>query len=150
MACHLRGGQAPKTREFNNEQNRVFGLFIEGDNSNIQGLILIQEREPNQLIHISLMEAAPYNQFNNPHQEYASVGKVLLAFAMNYSLNIQRFEGYVGLEAKRNYNEDFYLKLNAQLANLINGKPYYFFSDTDGSINHLKKYLPGGVNICPS
>lgn len=136
-------------REFKNEQNRVFGIFVLGNNSDIQGIIAIQEREDSQMVHIELMEAAPHNQYNHPDQKYSEVGKHLLAFAMNHSLSFPEFEGFVGLFAKKNYNEKYYTKLQAEVSNYIDGKPYFYF-DTNASKSLVKQYLPGGVTICPS
>lgn len=136
-------------KEFQNEQNRVFGLFLLGNNKDIQGVIAIQEWVDSQMVHITLMESAPHNQFKNPNQKYAAVGKNLLSFAMNYSLSIPTFEGFVGLMAKKNYNEGYYIKLKAEISNYLDGKPYYFF-ETCVSEALVKKYLPGGVIICPN
>ena len=136
-------------KEFKNEQNRVFGLFVLGNNEVIQGVIAIQEWEHSQLVHIALMESAPHNQFNQPNQQYAAVGKNLLCFAMDYSLSIPTFEGFIGLVAKKNNNEEYYTKLQAEISNYIDGKPYYFF-ETSISKSLVKQYLPGGVTICPS
>jgi hypothetical protein len=137
------------TKEFSNEKNRVFGLFVIGKPSVIQGVIAIQEWDHSQMIHISLMEAAPHNQYNRSNRQYGGVGKTLLAFAMNYSLSFPEFEGYVGLMAKKNYNEEYYKNLQARISSYIEGKPYYYF-DTSVSESIVRHYLPGGVTICPS
>ena len=79
----------------------MFGLFVLGNNIEIQGVIAIQESNDNQLVHVSLMESAPHNRFNILNQKYAAVGKNLLAFAMKHSLTIPEFEGFVGLFQKR-------------------------------------------------
>jgi hypothetical protein len=50
--------------EFKIEQNRVFGLFVLGNNKDIHGVISIQEWDHSQMVHIRLMESAPHNQFN--------------------------------------------------------------------------------------
>ncbi len=142
-----RNGWFDWAKEFKNEQNRVFGLFVLGNHEDIQGIIAIQEWEHSQLIHIALMESAPHNQFNKPNQQYAAIGKNLISFAMAYSLSIPEFEGFVGLEAKKNHNEVYYKDLKAVISNYIDGKPYYYF-ETSISKSHLKKYSPGGVNLC--
>ncbi|WML41557.1 hypothetical protein RCG19_07875 [Neobacillus sp. OS1-2] len=136
-------------KEFKNELNRVFGLFMLGNNKDIQGVIAIQEWDHSQMVHIALMESAPHNQFNYPNQQYAAVGKNLLSFAMTYSLSIPSFEGFVGLMAKKNYNEEYYTKLQAEISNYIDGRPYYYF-ETSFSNSLAKHYLPGGVTICPN
>ncbi|MDQ0859828.1 hypothetical protein [Bacillus sp. V2I10] len=128
------------------EINKVFGLFVEGKDE-IQGVIAIQEQTENQIIHIVLMESAPHNKFQSSKQVYSSVGKNLLAFAMCVSFSYKEFEGYVGLYAKLNYNELYYSKLKANLANYHQGRPYMYF-DTEASQELVSKYMPGGYRLC--
>lgn len=131
-----------------NEKNKTFGLFVEGNNDEIQGVIAIQEWRESQLVHVELMESAPHNRYDAEDRRYKGVGKSLLCFAMHHSLQYYvDFEGYVGLTAKKNYNEEFYQNLNAIFANEINGRPYYFF-ETDISRSLTQTYMPGGVPTC--
>jgi hypothetical protein len=97
----------------------------------IQGVIAIQERQESQLVHVELMEAAPHNRYYAEDRQYKGVGKNLLCFAMHHSLQFfEDFEGYVGLTANKNYNEEYYQNIDAIFANEVEGRPYYFF-ETD-------------------
>ncbi|MFD1037081.1 hypothetical protein ACFQ3N_01390 [Virgibacillus byunsanensis] len=134
------------TKEFAKKENKLFGMFVKGKDV-IQGVIAIQEHKNNQLIHIELMEAAPQNKFSNPNQTYAGIGKNLLCFAVELSFQLN-YEGYIGLFAKRNQNEDYYRKLGA-IQSRFNFTPYYFFP-TNKSAELHNRYLPGGVQWCQS
>ncbi|CAM5220904.1 hypothetical protein UACE39S_00967 [Ureibacillus acetophenoni] len=135
---------------FQDEHNRVFGMFRLGDNKNILGALAIVEDHNRALIHIELVEAAPHCKTSASPQIYKGIGIHLLCFAMDYSLKrYHNFEGYVGLIAKLNINETYYEKLGAKLANVFEGQPYYFF-DTESSQNLVNTYYPGGVTICPN
>ena len=145
-----RNGWFDWAKEIKNEGNKVFGMFVLGNTEEIQGVIAIQEHPDNQLVHIELVEAAPHNQYNADNRKYKNVGIHLICFAMHYSLiNSSVFEGYVGLSAKLNHNQKYYENLGGVLANVIDGKPYYYF-DTNASLNLTQKYIPGGVTICPN
>lgn len=124
--------------------NRVFGMFILGEND-IQGLISLQNLD-NEYMYISLMEASPINQYNNMHRRYEGVGKNLLCFAISQSFDLG-LEGYVGLHAKKNYNEKYYQDLKAVCTHVMDGRPFYAFFP-DKSLYLLNKYMPGGVKIC--
>jgi len=143
-----RNGWFDWAKEFKNERNKVFGMFAVGNTEEIQGVIGIQEHPENQLVHVELVESAPHNQYNAVKQKYKYVGIHLICFAMHHSLqNFSVFEGYVGLTAKLNHNQIYYENLGGVLANIIDGKPYYYF-DTEASVDLTKRYIPGGVIIC--
>jgi hypothetical protein len=135
---------------FKHEENRVFGMFMLGNTNDILGIIAIQEDLVRQLIHVELMESAPNSQWDANPRKYQYIGSHLLGFAMNYSLmRFDDFEGFVGLFAKKNYNEQFYQKLNGKIANFLDGRPYYFF-DTEVSRHYVQHFFPGGVQLCPN
>ncbi|WP_226036675.1 hypothetical protein [Aquibacillus saliphilus] len=143
-----RNGWFDWASEFKKKRNYMFGMFVVGNTKDCQGIIAIQEHTENQLIHIELMEAAPSNRYDGPSRQYKYVGIHLLGFAMHYSLQrYEQFEGFVGLMAKLNHNEHYYQRLGGICANLINGRPYYFFDDK-ASRQLVNTYMPGGVQLC--
>ncbi|WP_106496388.1 hypothetical protein [Lentibacillus sp. Marseille-P4043] len=91
------------------------------------------------------MEAAPQNKSSNPNQVYAGIGKNLLCFAIDVSFQCN-YDGYIGLFAKKNKNEEYYRKLWA-IQSMYSIPPYYYFP-TDKSAKLIKNYLPGGVRWC--
>lgn len=131
---------------FDEEENQVFGMFLKGKDD-LQGVIAIQEHKENQLIHIELMEAAPVNRLDHPNRKYTGVGKNLLCFAIHQSFELG-YDGYIGLSAKRNFNDMYYLKLGAIQAR--GGVPPYFYFPTRSSIKLVQDYMPGGVQWCRS
>ncbi|QQZ08509.1 hypothetical protein [Heyndrickxia vini] len=144
-----RNGWFDWEKEFKIKNNLVFGLFVKGNTVEIQGVIAIQEWHHSQMIYVKLMESAPQNKRDFPKRKYAYSGNHLLCFAMDYSFTLE-FEGYVGLFAKKNYNEEYYRdKLGATLASYQEGRPFYFF-DTDKSEGLLRSHFVGGVTICPN
>lgn len=108
-------------------------MFLIGKDD-IQGVIAIQEHRENQLIHIELMGAASINRLVNPKQKYTGIGKNLLGFAIPQSFELG-YEGYIGLSAKKYFNDSYYLKLGAIQAR--GGIPPYFYFPTDVSIKLL-------------
>lgn len=140
----VKNGWFQRLKIFNNKRNKVYGLFII-NNEEIQGVIAVQEHAQNQIIHVELMEAAPHNRTTHEHPKYAGVGKNLLCFAINFSVDAG-FEGFIGLSPKKNTNEKYYQTLGAKQAR--SGVPPYYYFDTSRSSHLLNKYMPGGVQLC--
>ncbi|WP_391116870.1 hypothetical protein [Psychrobacillus sp. L3] len=132
--------------EIKKENNQVFGLFVLGNNDDIQGVISIEE--VGQYVFVSLMESSPHNKFNQSQRRYAGVGKNLLCFAIDRSFT-EGFEGFVGLYAKKNHNEKYYQKLKAKCTHVDKdtGKPFYTFYPNESHIL-INDHFAGGVKIC--
>ena len=94
------------------------------------------------------METSPQNQYNHPKRRYAGVGKNLLCFAMYHSFLIE-YDGFVGLYAKKNYNEKYYQAIGGICTHESEGRPFYTFFP-DKSRNLIKSHMAGGVTICPN
>ena len=123
----------------------VYGLVTKNFSHEIQGLIaLMPNYDPDfKCVDIEIIESAPANKkivngLDNPNRRYDGIGKCLVAFACQYSLD-KELEGFVELTSKTS-KLDFYLNLG--------GTPTYgqnvMFSKHVAK--HLsKKYFPGGI-----
>lgn len=135
--------------EINNENKRVFGMFVLGNTKKeILGAISIQEQQMDQYIFVSLMESSPQNRYSHSNRNYIGVGKNLLCFSVHYSFLVG-FQGFVGLYAKRNYNEKYFQDLEGICTHEEDGKPFYaFFPDKSKEL--INRHMVGGIVICPN
>ncbi|MCK6259561.1 hypothetical protein LCY76_23615 [Fictibacillus sp. KIGAM418] len=126
---------------------RVFALITETEPEVAQGLIAMRAlHDPDfNCVHLENIEAAPQNKrflgpkgFNNA-QRYENVGKCLVAFACQYSLD-QGLEGYVELIAKNSV-----LQFYSDLGGIPFGRKVIF--DERGALRLIRKHFPGGAKL---
>ncbi len=96
--------------EFKSPERDVYKLVITGNESIIQGLISLTEKQDHVYVH--LIESAPFNTGKN--KVYLGVPGNLFAFACKVSFH-RGFEGYVAFTAKTQLIEHYTKTLNARI-----------------------------------
>jgi hypothetical protein len=96
--------------EYKNPDRDVYKLVISGNESIIQGLISITEKQDHVYVH--LIESAPFNMGKN--KVYVGVPGNLFAFACKVSFH-RGFEGYVSFTAKTQLIGHYIKTLNAAI-----------------------------------
>lgn len=92
--------------------SQVYKLTVKGD-SQIQGLVAIEDQPENYAVHLSLAESAPHNK--GEEKSYSGVGGHLFAIAARRSLDLG-YGGFIYFEAKNaklveHYSEKFGARL---------------------------------------
>lgn len=112
----------------------VYGLFVKGKPTIIQGLIALQPQPfPVIAVYIQNLEAAPQNKTENRSRHYIGVGKHLLAIACKISFE-HELEGAVYLKSKTD-TMSFYQDEGA--IPIGEGR---LFINSDSAMNILAKY----------
>ncbi len=96
--------------EFKSPDRDVYKLVISGNESIIQGLISLTEKQDHVYVH--LIESAPFNMGKN--KVYVGVPGNLFAFACKVSFH-RGFDGYVAFTAKTQLIEHYTKTLNARI-----------------------------------
>lgn len=96
--------------EFKSPERDVYKLVITGNESIIQGLISLTEKQDHVYVH--LIESAPFNTGKN--KVYLGVPGNLFAFACKVSFH-RGFDGYVAFTAKTQLIEHYTKTLNARI-----------------------------------
>lgn len=96
--------------EFKSPDRDVYKLVITGNESIIQGLISLTEKQDHVYVH--LIESAPFNTGKN--KVYLGVPGNLFAFACKVSFH-RGFDGYVAFTAKTQLIEHYTKTLNARI-----------------------------------
>ncbi|MCM3067122.1 hypothetical protein M3568_11895 [Priestia flexa] len=130
----------------------VFGLITKERPDEVEGLIAVMlNDDPDFMcVDIEILESAPRNKkeikgYSNLRRMYIGVGRCLIAFACQYSLD-NGFDGYVGLAAKTSKME-LYESMGAMAVNgygFDTGAQGYMFTQ-GAALNIVKEYFPGGV-----
>jgi len=94
--------------EYKNPDRDVYKLVISGNESIVQGLISLTEKQDHVYVH--LIESAPFNIGKN--KVYLGIPGNLFAFACKVSFH-RGFEGYVSFTAKTQLIEHYIKTLNA-------------------------------------
>jgi hypothetical protein len=123
----------------------IYGIVTEDYPDEIQGLIALKPNyDPEyRCVDVDIIESAPHNKkmlkgILNTNRKYIGVGKCLVAFACEYSIQ-KGLEGFVQLTSKSS-KIDFYMNLG--------GIPTYGqnIMFTDSSAMKLSKmHFPGGI-----
>lgn len=113
----------------------IYKLTIK-DDSEIQGLLAIEENKRNLAVHISLAESAPHNKGKS--KMYDGVGGHLFAIAAQKSVDAG-FGGFLYLEAK---NMDLVNHYRDKFGAILIGRPheYSMIIDEDAAIMLLNEY----------
>lgn len=96
--------------EFKSPDRDVYKLVISGNESIIQGLISLTEKQDHVYVH--LIESAPFNMGKN--KVYVGVPGNLFAFACKVSFH-RGFDGYVAFTAKTQLIEHYTKTLNERI-----------------------------------
>ncbi|TCN21202.1 GNAT family N-acetyltransferase [Mesobacillus foraminis] len=127
----------------------VFGLVTQSNHDFVEGLIALkQNHDPDFMcIDIDIVESSPINKkiikgIPNLRRNYKGVGRCLIAFACQYSLD-KGFDGFVGLTSKTS-KFPFYESMGA----IHTFGQQYMFNDI-ASQKLVKTYFPGGVLWSP-
>lgn len=96
--------------EFKSPDRDVYKLVISGNESIIQGLISLTEKQDHVYVH--LIESAPFNMGKN--KVYVGVPGNLFAFACKVSFH-RGFDGYVAFIAKTQLIEHYTKTLNERI-----------------------------------
>lgn len=97
--------------EYKEEGHQLFKLIVEGD-SEIQGLISLQEIDTERYIEMHLIESAPHNYGRN--KRFLGVPANLVAFACKMSFDLG-YDGFAAFNAKTKLVEHYTKTLGAQL-----------------------------------
>lgn len=121
------------TYDLKNKERYVLTLK---DDTQIQGLVALENIKKNQAVHINLMESAPHNRGEN--KEYLGVGGHLFAIAIEQSVKYG-YEGFIYFEAKntsliKHYEESF----GAIFLGI--GHPYRMIIDEEAAKSLLARY----------
>jgi ribosomal protein S18 acetylase RimI-like enzyme len=122
----------------------VYGLVTEEYPDEVQGLVAVRANyhEDFRCVFLDIVESAPHNKKIAPRRKYIGVGKVLVAFAAQYSKD-HDLDGCVSLTSKSN-KIDFYEGLSF----LVLGSREAILEENPAKLL-MSKYLPGGVKWWP-
>ena len=123
----------------------IYGIITEEFPNIVQGLIALKPNydEAYRCVDVEIIESAPHNKKElnkkiNNDRNYVGVGKCLVAFACQYSID-KGLEGFIALTSKTP-KIPFYRDLGAIS---IYGQQMMF--DADVSVHLAKQYFTGGV-----
>jgi len=123
----------------------IYGIVTEEYPDMIQGLIALKPNydEAFRCVDVEIIESAPYNKKlvnkrENIHRKYVGVGRCLVAFVCQYSLD-KGLEGFIELTSKTS-KIDFYHELGA-----VSTYGQHMMITDDVALNLAKQYFSGGV-----
>lgn len=118
----------------------IYGIVTEECPNMIQGLIALKPNydEDFRCVDVEIIESAPYNKKVTDNRLYIGVGRCLVAFACQYSLD-KGLEGFVEFTSKTS-KIPFYKELGAVT---IYGQNMMI--NDEAALNLAKQYFSGGV-----